>query len=1017
MTQVVTVTVSPTAAEGVSVSVDQAGPPGPAGSSSTIGDFTALQTVAAVATASGVLLPNQHNPVDATTGNWTMTLPTGQPGGTRLSVERVDGVPANSLSVTGSIRGVPATTITLLAPSATPAHESVEFLADSSGSWWPIAGHKTKTWLDATYDATGAATSAVAGEVTARNSAIATQHAADTAAFASLDGNSRLAINGAETTAQQAGAVPFVGANTGIYYASFYAGASLDAKVAAAIAAAASAGGGTVVLPAGKYGTSDWLRPPLIPSGLPRELHIRGANRGATQITLSAACPRAFDFNRTANDQVFQLVRISDLVVDANHVDGPATGPATSVAAGITLAPGRTTLALASVAGWTVRNDSSSGVIYFASGAAAGRAMYYDTINTPANTISVRNDGASVTVATGDQVTGACVDHVLVGTLVASGTVPQNRMNFSNITVQRVVTLNVPTSLVTVQTSRGNIHFAPPNLTTDPYTYMTDFLIEDVDLGGGSSGICIAFPGQTGVLNAYVDRIKIRRSHHDTGLTPTMFHVSQNILLVGNANGGNEISVANFHGERSGDVGIEIDSTVRADVTDCLVEDAWTVNYYGINFNVPNVGVGQQTAISNGGAGVTAAASTIPVLSTAGFKTVGWLWIDNELVRYSGVTSTSFTGCIRGCYGTGSYVAATHSDGALVYEYEPEKQLYIYTRCRSRRTRTVVGDGVAAGYGWASFKASALTAPNMRFDGCTYARTTGDFNTAGEVIHSEGAPRTLEITGMKAFIRTSHTTADSLIGCAIYLTQNGGGATTFDNVPVPRMSIRGLRFDISCPLVSGTGHPNYNTFSFDRGAWSLDWSDLDFDTTFPNANPGATAAINMNVNSSSRMSGVIRTLRYANGTGQGDAAPRVITIPSSASLIVRGLHLTDWDLRPLMFASPGSLANYLPISIAADPANQAVIRIDGVIPSGILTVNPTPPTAVAGTSPYVYQNLDGYRERLIVQGGTVTKIEYSQDGVTFFDTGQTQGVISVDPGEYVRTTYTSGPTITKTYSR
>jgi hypothetical protein len=118
-----------------------------------------------------------------------------------------------------------------------------------------------------------------------------------------------------------------------------------------------------------------------------------------------------------------------------------------------------------------------------------------------------------------------------------------------------------------------------------------------------------------------------------------------------------------------------------------------------------------------------------------------------------------------------------------------------------------------------------------------------------------------------------------------------------------------------------------------------------------------------------------------------------------------------------MFASPGSLANYLPISIAADPANQAVIRIDGVIPSGILTVNPTPPTAVAGTSPYVYQNLDGYRERLIVQGGTVTKIEYSQDGVTFFDTGQTQGVISVDPGEYVRTTYTSGPTITKTYSR
>jgi hypothetical protein len=206
MTQVVTVTVSPTAAEGVSVSVDQAGPPGPAGSSSTIGDFTALQTVAAVATASGVLLPNQHNPVDATTGNWTMTLPTGQPGGTRLSVERVDGVPANSLSVTGSIRGVPATTITLLAPSATPAHESVEFLADSSGSWWPIAGHKTKTWLDATYDATGAATTAVAGEVTARNAAIA-------AAITPLGPTTPMKVT-ANTTVSLAGQV-YVNASSG----------------------------------------------------------------------------------------------------------------------------------------------------------------------------------------------------------------------------------------------------------------------------------------------------------------------------------------------------------------------------------------------------------------------------------------------------------------------------------------------------------------------------------------------------------------------------------------------------------------------------------------------------------------------------------------------------------------------------------------------------------------------------------------------------------------------------------
>jgi hypothetical protein len=111
----------------------------------------ALQTVAATATASGTLLASEHNPVDATSGNLAFALPTGKAGGTLLSVERIDGISANTCTITGSLRGVGSSALTLLAPSTTPSHEAVMFVADASGSWWPVAGHKTKAWLDARY--------------------------------------------------------------------------------------------------------------------------------------------------------------------------------------------------------------------------------------------------------------------------------------------------------------------------------------------------------------------------------------------------------------------------------------------------------------------------------------------------------------------------------------------------------------------------------------------------------------------------------------------------------------------------------------------------------------------------------------------------------------------------------------------------------------------------------------------------------------------------------------------------
>ncbi len=96
-------------------------------------------------TINGTLVSGAHNPIDATSGNLTMSLPTAQPLGTLLSVEKMDST-TNSVVVTGNIRGTASQNLTLLL-----LHESLLFEADPSGSWWPLAGHKSLSSLDSRY--------------------------------------------------------------------------------------------------------------------------------------------------------------------------------------------------------------------------------------------------------------------------------------------------------------------------------------------------------------------------------------------------------------------------------------------------------------------------------------------------------------------------------------------------------------------------------------------------------------------------------------------------------------------------------------------------------------------------------------------------------------------------------------------------------------------------------------------------------------------------------------------------
>ena len=74
--------------------------------------------------------------------------------------------------------------------------------------------------------------------------------------------------------------------------------------------------------------------------------------------------------------------------------------------------------------------------------------------------------------------------------------------------------------------------------------------------------------------------------------------------------------------------------------------------YLKVDNLVPEVVVGVTTA----SAGISTSDTTISVPSTKGFPSeYGLLKIDDEIISYTGITSTSFTGCIRGFSGVSGY--------------------------------------------------------------------------------------------------------------------------------------------------------------------------------------------------------------------------------------------------------------------------------------------------------------------------------------------------------------------------
>lgn len=72
-----------------------------------------------------------------------------------------------------------------------------------------------------------------------------------------------------------------------------------------------------------------------------------------------------------------------------------------------------------------------------------------------------------------------------------------------------------------------------------------------------------------------------------------------------------------------------------------------------------------------------------------------------------------------------------------------------------------------------------------------------------------------------------------------------------------------------------------------------------------------------------------------------------------------------------------------------------------------------PSSITATASPYTYQNTSGAAEDIMVTGGTVTAVDFSRDGATWYSTGLVVVTVRLSPGDKIKITYTLAPTITK----
>jgi hypothetical protein len=108
----------------------------------------------------------------------------------------------------------------------------------------------------------------------------------------------------------------------------------------------------------------------------------------------------------------------------------------------------------------------------------------------------------------------------------------------------------------------------------------------------------------------------------------------------------------------------------------------------------------------------------------------------------------------------------------------------------------------------------------------------------------------------------------------------------------------------------------------------------------------------------------------------------------------------------------GMIRNELPINGDGAPSikvGKDWFRFFANVFNACVLGSTDPLITFSGASPLIYE--PSKRGQAIVSGGTVSAVELSRDGTTYYDTGQTAGVFPMSAADSIRITYTGTPTV------
>lgn len=166
------------------------------------------------------------------------------------------------------------------------------------------------------------------------------------------------------------------------------------------------------------------------------------------------------------------------------------------------------------------------------------------------------------------------------------------RISVENMLIENCHTVNVPTTEpgdITGDWTRQNIGFFSYHETvSETLARFDNITVRGCSFDGGNVGVTIlASGGGSGnpLVNHANERIVIEDCYHDTGIQPAASFIGAHVQLGLQCIPGT-MTVRNFTGIGSQDVGIEIDNPASAEIINCKMVDFWLAGYFVRNFGV-----------------------------------------------------------------------------------------------------------------------------------------------------------------------------------------------------------------------------------------------------------------------------------------------------------------------------------------------------------------------------------------------------------------------------------------------